>query len=129
MVYPVSCTAVCYATVIALFIKKVGVVRPIFFWGGGWTLPPRPPVVAPLGVTAHVYVTGGGGRYDFLKISLLLLFRLFQMPADRLSPIQFTTPGVTKLGSFVDRRRRLVKTSSVVTNVLGHSAGKERQRR
>jgi len=27
MVYPVSCTAVCYVTVITLFIKKVGVVR------------------------------------------------------------------------------------------------------
>ena len=30
MVYPVSCTAVCYVTVITLFIKKVGVVRPNF---------------------------------------------------------------------------------------------------
>jgi len=28
--YPVSCTAVCYVTVIALFIKNVGVVRPNF---------------------------------------------------------------------------------------------------
>ena len=32
MVYPVSCTAVCYVTVTTLFIKKVGVVRPNF-WG------------------------------------------------------------------------------------------------
>ena len=30
MIYPVSCTAVCYVTVITLFIKKVGVVRPNF---------------------------------------------------------------------------------------------------
>jgi len=28
--HPVSCTAVCYVTVITLFIKKVGVVRPNF---------------------------------------------------------------------------------------------------
>jgi len=30
MVYPISCTAVCYVTAITLFIKKVGVVRPNF---------------------------------------------------------------------------------------------------
>ena len=30
MVYPVSWTAVCYVTIITLFIKKVGVVRPNF---------------------------------------------------------------------------------------------------
>jgi len=45
MVYPVSCTAVCYVTVIAPFIKKVG-GGPSKFWGSG---PPDPPVVAPLG--------------------------------------------------------------------------------
>jgi len=34
MVYPVSCTAVCYVMVITLFIKKVGVVHAIFLsWG------------------------------------------------------------------------------------------------
>ena len=44
--YPVSWTAVCYVTVITLFIKKVGVVRPNF---GGVRTPPAPPVVAPLG--------------------------------------------------------------------------------
>jgi len=41
MVYPFSWTAVCYVTVITLFVKKVGVVRPNF---GG----PDLPVVAPL---------------------------------------------------------------------------------
>ena len=35
MVYPVSWTAVCYVTVITLFIKKVGVVRPNIFLGSG----------------------------------------------------------------------------------------------
>jgi len=45
MVYPVSCTAVCYVTAITLFIQKVGVVRPNF---GGSGPPPNPPVVAPL---------------------------------------------------------------------------------
>jgi len=44
MVYPVSWTAVCYVTVITLFIKKVGVVRPNFGGSG----PPNHPVVAPL---------------------------------------------------------------------------------
>ena len=38
MVYPVSCTAVCYVTVIAL-IKKVGVVRPNFLGSGPPDLP------------------------------------------------------------------------------------------
>ena len=38
MVYPVSCTAVCYVTVITPFFKTVGVVRPNF---GVRT--PRPP--------------------------------------------------------------------------------------
>ena len=46
MVYLISCTAVCYVTVITLFIKKVGVVHPIF-WGSGPPLP-DPPVVAPV---------------------------------------------------------------------------------
>ena len=41
MVYPVSCTAVCYVTVITLFIKKVGVVRAFFFWGGVRTPDPQ----------------------------------------------------------------------------------------
>ena len=50
MVYPVSCTAVCYVTVITLFIKKVGVVRPNF--GGP---DPHPPLVAPL----HGYAAWG----------------------------------------------------------------------
>jgi len=45
MVYPVSWTAVCYVTVITLFIKNVGVVRPNF---GGSGPPSHPPVVAPL---------------------------------------------------------------------------------
>jgi len=40
----VSCNAVCCVTVITLFIKKVGMVRPNF---GGFRTP-RPPVVAPL---------------------------------------------------------------------------------
>ena len=44
MVYPVSCTAGCYVTIITLFIKKVGVVRPNF----GGPDSPDPPVVAPL---------------------------------------------------------------------------------
>jgi len=44
----VSCTAVCYVTVIILFIKKVWVVPPIFLEGGGGSDPPDPPVVAPL---------------------------------------------------------------------------------
>jgi len=44
MVYPVSCTAGCCVTVITLFIKKVGVVRPNL---GGPGLPDLP-VVAPL---------------------------------------------------------------------------------
>ena len=44
MIFPVSCTAVCYVTVITLFITNVGVVRPNF----GGPDPPRPPVVAPL---------------------------------------------------------------------------------
>jgi len=48
MVYPVSWTAVCYVTVITLFIKKLGMVRPIFFFGGGRSGPTDPPVVAPL---------------------------------------------------------------------------------
>jgi len=48
---PVSCTAVCYVTVITLFIKKVGVVRSIFFFGGGRGPDPRTPVVAPLDIT------------------------------------------------------------------------------
>ena len=39
MVYPVSWTAVCYVTVITLFIKIVGVVRPNF---GGSGPPPTP---------------------------------------------------------------------------------------
>jgi len=39
MVYPVSFTAVCYVTVITLFIKKVGVVRPNFFGGSGLSRP------------------------------------------------------------------------------------------
>jgi len=47
MVYPVSCTAGCYVTVITLFVKKVGVVRPIFFWGGEV---PDPPSGCALGV-------------------------------------------------------------------------------
>jgi len=47
MVCPVLCTADCYVTVITLFIKKVAVVRPIFFLGGGGPDLP-PPVVAPL---------------------------------------------------------------------------------
>ena len=38
MVYPVSWTAVCYVTVITLFIKEVGVVRPNF----GGPDPPTP---------------------------------------------------------------------------------------
>jgi len=42
MVYLVSCTAVCYVTVITLFVKKAGVVHQNF---GG---PETPPVVAPL---------------------------------------------------------------------------------
>jgi len=46
MVYPVSCTAVCYVTVITLFIKNVRVVHPIFFGGGSG--PTQPPVVAPV---------------------------------------------------------------------------------
>ena len=37
MVYPVSCTAVCHVTVIALFMKKVGAIRPNF---GGPDAPP-----------------------------------------------------------------------------------------
>jgi len=45
MVYPVLWTAVCYVTVITLFIKKVGVVRPNF---GGQT-PLRPPSGSALG--------------------------------------------------------------------------------
>ena len=49
MVYPVLCTAGCYVTVSTLFIKKVGVVRPIFFFfGGGGSGLPDPSVVAPL---------------------------------------------------------------------------------
>jgi len=49
MVYAVSCTTVYYVTVVTLFIKKVGVVRPIFFGGeGGSGSPPTPSVVAPL---------------------------------------------------------------------------------
>jgi len=44
MVYPISCTAVCYVTVITLFIEKVGVVHPNF----GGPDPPDPPVVAPV---------------------------------------------------------------------------------
>jgi len=43
MLYPVSCTAVCYVTVITLFIKKVGVVRPHFLGGGGPDPPDPPP--------------------------------------------------------------------------------------
>jgi len=42
--FPVSCTAVCYVTVIALFIKKVGVVRPNF---GGSGPPPDPQWLRP----------------------------------------------------------------------------------
>ena len=38
IVYPVSCTAVCYVTVITLFVKKVGMVRPNFGGSG----PPLP---------------------------------------------------------------------------------------
>jgi len=41
MVYPVSCTAVCYVTVITLFIKELG--WSVQIWGY-----PDPPVVAPL---------------------------------------------------------------------------------
>ena len=48
LLYPVSCTAGCYVTVITLFVKKVGVVRPNF---GGPDPRPPPPVVAPLVVT------------------------------------------------------------------------------
>ena len=44
MVYSVSWTAVCYVTVMTLFVKKVGVVRPNFGGSG----PPDSPVVAPL---------------------------------------------------------------------------------
>jgi len=43
MVYPVSWTAVCYVTVIALFIKKVGVIRPNFGGSG----PPIPQWLRP----------------------------------------------------------------------------------
>ena len=52
MVYPVSWTAVCYVTVLTLFIKKeLGwSVQKKFFWGGG-VRTPDPPVVAPLVVT------------------------------------------------------------------------------
>ena len=46
MVYPVSWTSVCYVTVMTLFIKKVGVIRPNF--GGVRT--PDSPVVAPLAI-------------------------------------------------------------------------------
>jgi len=46
MVYPVSWSAVCYVTVITLFMKKVGVVRPNF--GGP---DPRPPNGCALGIT------------------------------------------------------------------------------
>jgi len=42
MVYPILWTALCYVTVITLFIKKVGVIRPNFGGSG----PPDPPVVA-----------------------------------------------------------------------------------
>ena len=45
MVYPVSCTAVCYVTVITLFIKKLGWSVQIL---GVRTPTPPPPVVAPL---------------------------------------------------------------------------------
>ena len=48
MVYPVLCTAGCYVTVITLFIKKVGVVRPFFLVGG---LDPPPPRNPPSGCT------------------------------------------------------------------------------
>jgi len=44
MVYPFLWTAVCYVTVITLFVKKVGVVLPNF----GGPDPLDPPVVAPL---------------------------------------------------------------------------------
>jgi len=43
MVYPVSWTAVCYVTVVTLFIKKVGVVRPNF----GGPDPPTPQWLRP----------------------------------------------------------------------------------
>jgi len=46
-VYPVSWTAVCYVTVITLFIKKLGWSVQFFFFGGG-----APPVVAPLPITS-----------------------------------------------------------------------------
>ena len=53
MVYPVSCTAVCY--LITLFIKKVGwSVQFFFFWGGGVRTPPNPPAVAPLADRARL---------------------------------------------------------------------------
>jgi len=44
MVYPVSWTALCYITVITLFIKKVGVIRPNF---GGPDPPPAPQWLRP----------------------------------------------------------------------------------
>ena len=54
MIYQVSRTAVCYVTVITLFIKKVGVVHPIFFGGGpDPPFPPRPSMVAPVRVGQH----------------------------------------------------------------------------
>ena len=58
MVYPVSCTAVCYVTVITLFIKKVGVVHPNF--GGPDPLNPqwlRPWVFAALTIVTDVHAT------------------------------------------------------------------------
>jgi len=51
MVYPVSCTAVCYVTVITLFIKKVGVVHPNF--GGP---PPQTPSGCALGCLVIVEI-------------------------------------------------------------------------
>jgi len=54
MVYLVSCTAVCCVTVITLFTKKLGVVRPIFififfffFFLGGGSGPPEPQWLRP----------------------------------------------------------------------------------
>jgi len=48
MVYPVSCTLVCYVTVITFFIKKLGWSVQFFFFGGGADPLPDPQVVAPL---------------------------------------------------------------------------------
>jgi len=71
MVYPVLCTAVCYVTVITLFIEKVGVVRPNF---GGLDPPPPPlPSGCALGITRSglavdilggLLISGGSQFFD-----------------------------------------------------------------